>query len=280
MNSASSCLMCLIPTPHTAKLRSPVTARDASHAPYASHPPAWVSVRNALNRLFIDYFPRSKRHEAYGAYEALLIKQLLMKKTDEALDEALKKQSEAPALDIDALPDIAVSQADFARRVGVSRQSIGKAVKEGRLQLNGRRRLDLKPSLKRWEETKAHTRPDRETAAPAPAAEDAEFEGEITDTDSRAFWRGEILKAETTALEIELDLRKRSRYQVGDTEKHLSEIGGAIRGGVERLIDQLAPRLLAVNPADRHELMQREIQRLKTEVKNQFKRAQRQLDEQ
>lgn len=262
-------------TPQARDFSNPYTAQDASGASDASGPRTWARARRSMETLFLFFLSYKKQCEAYEAYEALLRKQGLMKKKPEAQPEASLSKPEASGLAIDDLPDIAVTQSEFARRVDVSRQTISKAIKAGRLELNGDRRLDLKANLRRWHETKAHTRPDRETST---TEEGEELSADSSDTDARSFWRAEILKTENRTLELEMELREHSRYHRDQAEQAVASVGGALRGGVERLIDQLAPRLVAADSAERPALLEREIAQLKQEIKKQFSRAQRKLN--
>lgn len=187
------------------------------------------------------------------------------------------------------------NQTAFARRIGVSRVTIGKAVKSGRLILSDGK-LHIADSLRRWESTKPGTRPDvaarhaaqRAAAIPSPPGATETPQSAITDVSDSAeddgpgiahYRKVELIAAINTA-KLEIALRTGERFPVADIGSHAGALGATLRASLERLVDTTAARLtLAHTNAARVELIKAETTSIRRLMAKQFVRSIRALRE-
>ena len=192
------------------------------------------------------------------------------------------------------------TRAQFARRLGVNRSTVTRAVQDGRLVLTDTGRILVEPSLCRWHETKggrtdveARHAQYRGEGAPVAAmdGENATESREITDKaqsavsetegkGGRAKFKALALDFENQAIRLEIALRQFQRYPLAAIEKEGAAIGGVVRSVLERLIDQTAPRLASLpSPDDRRRLLEAEVRAARRAVNGEFPRALRRLRE-
>lgn len=205
------------------------------------------------------------------------------------------------------------SMAKFAARLGVARSTITRAAQAGRLVMHETGKVLVEPSLKRWHETKGgrddmeamhaknrgsdipeagdgqkNAQQGQENASTGNAGDrnkrnsggnSGETDGsEGVEAGSRASYKAMILKFENDLIKLEMSLRRGHRYQLDAIRHEASSIGGTLRAGLERLIDQTAPRLaLITDPAARRRLLQSESRALARIIKNEFPRAMRRM---
>jgi len=191
------------------------------------------------------------------------------------------------------------NQTAFARRIGVSRVTIGKAVKTGRLILSDGK-LHIADSLRRWESTKPGTRPDvaarhaanRAAAMPSPqvatktqqnaitaASESDDGEPEEDGPGIAHYRKVELIAAINTA-KLEIALRTGERFPVADIGSQAGALGATLRASLERLVDTTAARLtLAHTNAARVELIKAETTSIRRLMAKQFVRSIRALRE-
>lgn len=187
------------------------------------------------------------------------------------------------------------NQTAFARRIGVSRVTIGKAVKTGRLILSDGK-LHIADSLRRWESTKPGTRPDvaarhaanRAAAMPSPQVATKTPQSAIADVSDSAeddgpgiahYRKVELIAAINTA-KLEIALRTGERFPVADIGSQAGALGATLRASLERLVDTTAARLtLATTNAARSDLIRAETTSIRRLMTKQFIRSIRALRE-
>jgi hypothetical protein len=220
--------------------------------------------------------------------------------------------------------------AAFARRLGVHKSTVCRAIQAGRLIVTGGM-LDVADSLQRWEDTKPGTRPDvlaRHAAKRAPAipwqpgadkapqiaaqlaakmasdpAENAavglngqhdENDTEIVNecaTDELTTAAGQagdgpgishyaqaLLSAQNAMARLSIQMRSHRRYRLEDIDREARSLGSTLRGALERLVDQTAPRLAVMETAEqRLGLLSAEASALRRMIRRELPRALRRL---
>lgn len=203
--------------------------------------------------------------------------------------------------------------AAFARRLGVNRSTVTRAAQAGRLVLAADGRVLVGPSLERWHATRG-TRDDvaarhaagrgapvpplgvagvvaqADTAATRPGEgpqQPAERENGVGDGIDpaadvsgalRAAAEADRLAWQNQLLELALALTRGTRLPRQALTREAQALGNALRGAVERLIDQTAPRLAAApSAAERRRLLQGEIAAARRQLRAEFGRSMRRL---
>ena len=211
--------------------------------------------------------------------------------------------------------------AAFARRLGVHKSTISRAISAGRLVLDGGF-LDVEVSLRLWQATKPGLRPDvlaRHAAkrspaipgalppAPAPrsapedAAADAEAEDAAAATDLDRLLGGDddgesaqpddaagaprladytqaLLASQNALARLSIQLRTHKRYPADAIHAEAQALGATLRGALERLVDQTAPRLAVQrDPAARRALLVEQVKALGRTLRREMPRALRRL---
>jgi len=185
---------------------------------------------------------------------------------------------------------------EFARRLGVNKSTVCRAIQEGRLILsNGK--LDVADNLRRWESTKPGTRYDvaarhaanRAAAIPSsPHAATKTQQSAITavsdstedDGPGIAEYRKVELLAAINAAKLEIALRTGERFPVADIGSHAGALGATLRASLERLVDTTAARLtLATTHATRVDLLRTEAASIRRLMTKQLIRSIRSLRE-
>jgi transcriptional regulator with XRE-family HTH domain len=133
-----------------------------------------------------------------------------------------------------------VSQAELARRLGVSRQYISKLVKEGKLELVGRK-LDAEASMAVLEGLSDPARPRKTALASAPPAREI-VDREPPPTFAEAKTMKEVYLAKMARLKYE---EEAGRFlEKAEVERRAQEVGMVVRQNLlslpSRLMDQLA----------------------------------------
>ena len=210
--------------------------------------------------------------------------------------------------------------AAFARRLGVHKSTISRAISAGRLVLDGGF-LDVEVSLRLWQATKPGLRPDvlarhaakrspaipgALPAAPAPrsapefsAAAEAEDDDAATDLDRLlggdedgesahpadaagaprlADYTQALLASQNALARLSIQLRTHKRYPAGAIHDEAQALGATLRGALERLVDQTAPRLAVQrDPAARRALLVEQVKALGRTLRREMPRALRRL---
>ena len=214
--------------------------------------------------------------------------------------------------------------AAFARRLGVHKSTISRAIAAGRLHLDGGF-LDVDASLRLWQATKPGLRPDvlarhaakRGQAIPeahpaaatprsAPArlgdnAEAADCAGaDVGDADDLseipadaatettpaaadgaprlADYTQSLLASQNALARLSIQLRTHKRYPADAMQAEAQALGATLRGALERLVDQTAPRLaVQSDPGARRALLEEQVKALGRTLRREMPRALRRL---
>lgn len=184
---------------------------------------------------------------------------------------------------------------EFARRLGVNKSTICRAIQQGRL-LTSRGLLDVEDNLRRWEATKPGTRADvaarhadRRAAAMASQPEETQKpQSAITEVSDSAEddgpgiaeYRKLELLASINTTKLEIALRTGERFPVADIGSHAGALGATLRASLERLVDTTAARLTLANTnAARVELIKAETTSIRRLMTKQLVRSIRALRE-
>lgn len=186
---------------------------------------------------------------------------------------------------------------EFARYLGVNKSSVSRARKAGRLVLTADGRVEFEASAARWHETSGG-RTDvaaRHAAkrgadipspkhvqknAPAARATATAGEDEITSGETRASAKAALLHYENTMLKLQITLRRGTRLERRAVAQEAGNIGAILRSGVDRLIDQTAPRLAAADDdMTRRRVIEAEVDRLRRVFRREIPRAMRRMRE-
>ena len=224
---------------------------------------------------------------------------------------------------MEAIP-LRETPAAFARRLGVHKSTISRAIAAGRLHLDGGF-LDVDTSLRLWQATKPGLRPDvlarhaakRGQAIPeahpaaatprsAPArlgdnAEAAEYAGDdagdaddlseipadaATETTPAAAdgaprladYTQSLLASQNALARLSIQLRTHKRYPADAMQAEAQALGATLRGALERLVDQTAPRLaVQSDPGARRALLEEQVKALGRTLRREMPRALRRL---
>jgi transcriptional regulator with XRE-family HTH domain len=173
-------------------------------------------------------------------------------------------------------PDL-ISQAEFARRLGVSRQYIGRLVKKGKLELVGRK-LDADASMAVLEGLADPARPRKTSlAASPPSREIVAEQPEPADDPEGAIIKGEkrapTFAEAKTMKEVYLAKMARLKYQEeagrflekAEVERRAQNVGMVVRQNLlslpSRLMDQLA---FESDPREINALLEAEVREVLT----------------
>jgi transcriptional regulator with XRE-family HTH domain len=185
--------------------------------------------------------------------------------------------------------------AAFARRLGVNRSTVTRAAQAGRLSLTPEGLVLIEPSLQRWhasrggrDDVAARHAEARGQGIPLPGAESAPgspVAGLVagatapeTDGASRAQHQAVALHWQNELLRLQLQIEAGQQLPREALLAELQGLGATLRGAVERLVDQVAPRLaVATDPAERRRLLLRELRSVRHQVRHEFPRALRRL---
>ncbi len=113
------------------------------------------------------------------------------------------------------------------------------------------------------------------TATP-PAAPDLRVEH--VDGFSRADAKAVLMSYENQLIKLEMNMRRGVLLDRSAVRRESVGLGAMLRAGIERVIDQTAPRLAAArNEMQRREIVAKEINRLRTIIKREMPRALRRM---
>jgi len=184
------------------------------------------------------------------------------------------------------------TRAAFARRLGFDRSRITQLAGQGRVVLTADGKLiDVEASLARMAETADPGRMDvverhaaaragkgrAPAAAPLPAPE-LSGDGLGLDPSGRARAKALRMHYENSTLKLEMGLRRGLRYERAAVRREAGSLGAMLRAGIERVIDQTAPRLAAAsNDLERRLILDKEIRRLRWMMKREMPRALRRM---
>jgi len=190
------------------------------------------------------------------------------------------------------------NQSDLARYLGVNKSTISRAIKAGRLVAEPDGMFDLEKNAARWHQTAggrsdvaARHAAQRGAAIPqgqsahenATAGHDASAMAGIDamagqGDSNRAKAKTILLHYENAAIKLEMALRRGLRLDLAAVRRESTGLGAMLRAGIERVIDQTAPRLAAAETdAERRRILDGEINRLRWIIKRELPRALRRM---
>ncbi len=179
----------------------------------------------------------------------------------------------------------------FARRIGVNKSTITRAIQSGRLHLiDGK--LHVVQALADWENSLAGSRPDveerhaekRAMARTQDAAEDEKTDESIpcysqeeknahsatAKPGTRTFYQAQKIDAENRLILLERAQRDHRRYSREAILAEAESFGGLLRGLLERMIDESAALLsILPDPGARREKLVSEIEKIRRTLRKQ-----------
>ena len=183
----------------------------------------------------------------------------------------------------------------FARWLGVNKSSVSRARHAGRLVLAADGQVDFEQSAARWHETSGGrtdvaarhaanrgaalptARPVEENATERSAEDRAPMESADT-SGRRAGAKAALLHYENSLIKLEMALRRGLRLDRAAIKRESLGLGAMLRAGIERVIDQTAPRLAVMTAPDRRrELLGAELRAVRRALRAEFPRALRRL---
>lgn len=193
--------------------------------------------------------------------------------------------------------------AAFARRLGIHRSTVCRALQDGRLLADSRGRLEIEQNIALWNASQTGQRPDvaarnaanRSTATmdateeqnasaglttPAeqpslPGGEDAESSGQ--DAASARYWSERLMAARNDVMQLRNDLQAGVLYRSDAARKEFSTLGGVLRAAIERWPAQLSPNLCRLPREGRMELLRLSVGILLRELRRRELQAARRL---
>lgn len=184
------------------------------------------------------------------------------------------------------------TQIELAKHLGVNRSSVSRAVKAGRIAPDADGRFDFERCAAAWHanaggraDVAARHAAQRGTAIPTPqrAPQNATAVQDLPTTvldagSGRAGPQAVRLKFENDILKIEMALRRHLRYELASVKREAFGLGAMLRAGLERVVDQTAPRLAAcADAAERRRIIAKEVARLDWIIKREYPRALRRM---
>ena len=189
-------------------------------------------------------------------------------------------------------------QAEFARQIGYDKSRITQLKRAGRIVMSADGRLvDVEASIARMAETsdpgrmdvterhaanrasagKVAAAPNAAANTPAPPPNISEA-GLDLEPSGRAKAKALLMHFENSSLKLEMALRRGLRFERSAVKREAAGLGAMLRAGIERVIDQTAPRLAAcANDLERRVILDKEIHRLRWMIKREMPRALRRM---
>lgn len=190
---------------------------------------------------------------------------------------------------------IGISRREFAKQLGCSVGWVQALVNAGRCVLTPDGKIDgpasrariaatADPGRQDVAERHAETRRAAGKAAPLappasghapPLSDDAKLGVE---PNGRAKAKALLMHYENSSLKLEMALRRGLRFERVAVQREAAGLGAMLRAGIERVIDQTAPRLAAAgNDLQRRQIVEAELRRLKHMIKREMPRALRRM---
>lgn len=185
------------------------------------------------------------------------------------------------------------TQAAFARQIGYDKSRVTQLKHAGRIVMApGGKLVDVEASIARIAETADPGRRDvaeRHAAAravagrpplpePAAIATAEPLPGLGLESGGRARAKAALMHFENNLLKLEMAVRRGLRFERATVNREAAGLGAMVRAGIERVIDQTAPRLAAArNELDRLRILDAELRRLRWVIKREMPRALRRM---
>jgi hypothetical protein len=184
-----------------------------------------------------------------------------------------------------------LSRRAFAKQIGCSVGWVQKLVDTGRCVLTDDGKIDGPASVARIAATADPGRADvaeRHAAArarqggvarPVPPLGDLPAPAlSADDPIGRAEVKAMLMQYENAMLQIEQEMRRGKRFERAAVRREAAGLGAMLRAGIERVIDQTAPRIAATGDAvERRRIVGAEIGRLRAMIKREIPRALRRM---
>jgi len=187
--------------------------------------------------------------------------------------------------------------ADFARFLGVHKSSVTRAVQAGRIVREADGSIDFEKGRAAWHATSggradvsARHAAQRGSAIPTDHPEQknqpaphvgpapADIGGVDTAGDSKRSAKTALMHYENSQLKLDMALRRGMRFELSAVKREGAALGSILRAGIDRVIDQTAPRLAAAgSDLDRRRILDGEIRRLRWVIKRELPRALRRI---
>lgn len=175
--------------------------------------------------------------------------------------------------------DGALSQAEYARRRGVSREAVSKAIRDGRIRLDERGRLDPVAADAAWRANTDPGRPGSNSAAasdapgdpptPSPAALAAAAAGATTLPEGMTYAEARALREWNQALMVDLQRRQLDGklVEIAKVDDAAFRAARTVRDLLMALPDRLDAELAATNdPNEVHRRLEDELRRICDEL--------------
>jgi hypothetical protein len=188
------------------------------------------------------------------------------------------------------------TQKQLADHLGVHKSSVNRAVKAGRIAPEADGSFDFAKCTAAWHASSgaradvaarhaASRGRELPQAQPAPkTAQAPDLSQPLAGTDggdSRRSAKTALMHFENSQIKLEMALRRGLRLEQGAVKREANGLGALMRAGLERVIDQTAPRLAAsTQDLERRRLIAAEARRLAWIIKREFPRALRRMKEQ
>ena len=186
---------------------------------------------------------------------------------------------------------IGLSRRQFAEQIGMSVGYVQKLVDTGRCVLTPDGKIDGPASRARIAETQGGrtdvaerfaagrgAAPNTGARAPNTPVEAPNIDAGHTDGNSRAKAKALLMHYENSQIKLEMALRRGLRFERAAVKREAAGLGAMLRAGIERVIDQTAPRLAAAGTElQRRQIIEKEIRRLKHMMKRELPRAMRRM---
>ena len=188
------------------------------------------------------------------------------------------------------------NQIELARHLGVNKSSVSRAVKAGRLVPEADGSFDFAKCTAAWHATSGGradvaarhaAQRGRVLPTPLPSRENAPAAAHLPEiaqveaaADGKRGAKAALMHYENSAIKLEMALRRGLRFDLAAAKREGLALGAMLRAGIERVIDQTAPRLAAAgNELDRRLIIDREIRRLRWMLKRELPRGLRRIKE-
>ena len=187
------------------------------------------------------------------------------------------------------------NDSEFAAWLGVNKSTVSRARKAGRLVLDAEGRVDFEASAAKWHETAGgrtdvaarhaaqrgaaiptHQATQKNATMPDSASGTVIDDGESSRRDAKVV----LLHYENAQIKLDMAVRSGQSLRRPAAMREAGGLGATVRAGIERVIDHTAPRLAASgSEAQRRQILDIEIRRLRWIIKRELPRALRRMRE-
>lgn len=189
------------------------------------------------------------------------------------------------------------NQVELARYLGVNKSSVSRAARAGRIRPEADGSYDFDKCAAAWRASSGgradvaarhaaqrgrvvgSTLPSAENAPAGPDSPQSGIDISLgNDTSGRQKAQTARMTYENQQLKLEMALRRGLRFERADVKREAHGLGAMLRAGIERVIDQTAPRLAAAaDDLERRRILEKEIRRLRWMLKREAPRSLRRM---